>query len=79
MWYMVFGVGSVIWYRTKCLYIYKCNINYFNFRDIINIRYICGYGDGDGDEDEDEDEDKSNTFFALNSDHDIFFTAGGFA
>ena len=69
---MVFGVGFVIWYRTKCLYIYKCNINYFNFRDIINIRYLCVYEDADADEDED-------TFFALNSDHEIFFTAGGFA
>ena len=74
---MVFGVSFVIWYRTKCLCIYKCNINYFNFRDIINIRYLCVYEDEDGDED--GDEDKSDTFFALNSDHEIFFTAGGFA
>jgi hypothetical protein len=72
--YVVFGVGYVIWYRTKCLYIYKCNINYFNFRDIINIRYLCVYEDEDAD-----DADADDTFFALNSDHEIFFTAGGFA
>ena len=76
--YVVFDVGYVIWYRSKCLCIYKCNINYFNFRHLINITYFCNYMD-DNDyvgEDEDEDEDEAG-FFALNSDHEIFFTAGG--
>ena len=79
MWYMIFGVGFVIWYRTKCLCIYKCNINYFNFRDIINIRYLCVYEDADEDGDADADEDADEALCALNSDHEIFFTAGGFA
>jgi hypothetical protein len=79
--YEVFDVGYVIWYRSKCLCIYKCNINYFNFRDIINITFLCNYMDYNDYEDKDADEaddDEEEAFCVLNSAHEIFFTAGGF-
>lgn len=81
MWYVVFDVGYVIWYRTKCLCIYKCNINYFNFRHLINITYFCNYmddNDYEAEDAEDAEDDEEEALCALNSDHEIFFTTGGF-
>ena len=79
MKYVVCGI------RRVCSMLYGIELNVYVFINIIliisileisNIRYLCVYEDGDGDA---VDADADDAFFALNSDHEIFFTAGGFA